>query len=330
MIQPVHVRASAVSLRAPGCFARESRYVDRVKKESRTTRAAFRERPSAALERSARNFDKLTPEEVAAIKRAAWVDAPPTAHLPRRIGARPAGPRTPVVAEGDSWFDFPLGTDILDCLHARHPYRIYRFSRRGDTLENMIYGSVPHEPPPIERVLHEIRVRQPAAFLFSGGGNDVAGPELGAFLNHAGSGLDVVRDDYAKDVLGRVFRRYYTDLFRKVNEAKPGIRIVTHGYGHPIPDGRGVNVFIIRLAGPWLKPALERKGIGMHQGRTILRGLMKLFNESLRSLEEEFRNLRFLDLTSEITDKDWRDELHLRNSAYARIADRFAAAITGP
>lgn len=297
--------------------------------KKRRRSSAVRSRPTAAAVKSARTLDDLKPEEVAAIKRAAWPDGPAGARLPRRLGARPAGARAAIVAEGDSWFDFPLGTDVLDCLYARHPFKIHRFSRRGDTLENMIYGSNPHEPPSIERVLNEVRLRQPVAFLFSGGGNDIAGPELGAFLNHAASGLDVVRDGYAREVIGSAFRKYFADLFRRVSETQPGIRIVAHGYGYPIPDGRGVNFLIFRVAGPWLLPALERKGIEPEDGREILRALIDLFNETLESLRDEFPNFRYVDLRGQIVAADWRDELHVRNSAFALIADRFAEAITG-
>ncbi len=49
-----------------------------------------------------------------------------------------------VVAEGDSWFDYLPGKDVLDNLRGTHGYKIYKFADGGDTLENMVYGTENH------------------------------------------------------------------------------------------------------------------------------------------------------------------------------------------
>lgn len=48
---------------------------------------------------------------------------------------------TKIVAEGDSWFDYLPGTDLVDCLRYHHGYYIKNYAKAGDTLENMIYGT---------------------------------------------------------------------------------------------------------------------------------------------------------------------------------------------
>lgn len=88
--------------------------------------------------------------------------------------------RVQLVAEGDSWFDYLPGRDLIDCLRVRHGYRIDNFAKAGDTLENMIYGSgitrrFERVEPTITPVLWRIQSVKPKAFLFSGGGNDIAG-----------------------------------------------------------------------------------------------------------------------------------------------------------
>lgn len=49
---------------------------------------------------------------------------------------------TKIVAEGDSWFDYFPGTDLIDCLRKHHGYYLEKnYAKAGDTLENMIYGT---------------------------------------------------------------------------------------------------------------------------------------------------------------------------------------------
>lgn len=82
-----------------------------------------------------------------------------------------------IIAEGDSWFDYMPGTDLMDCLKNLFDYDIDNYATAGDTLENMIFGTRINKnfqrvTPQIETVLLRIQQVQPKVFLFSGGGND--------------------------------------------------------------------------------------------------------------------------------------------------------------
>src|SRR6218665_3496247 len=64
-------------------------------------------------------------------------------------------PNAKIVAEGDSWFDYPLVRDIIDHLR-RMGYGVEKHSKHGDTLENMVYGTIidgpdtrPKNPGPV-------------------------------------------------------------------------------------------------------------------------------------------------------------------------------------
>src|SRR5262245_26532291 len=95
----------------------------------------------------------LSYEEVQNIKAALWsipqTAAPPaarTAMLPKSVRAAAlttlaAAPPATLVAEGDSWFDYLPGLDILDQLKLRHGYDIVKLSAAGDTLENIAFGT---------------------------------------------------------------------------------------------------------------------------------------------------------------------------------------------
>lgn len=270
--------------------------------------------------------DKWSKEEVAEFKRRRRARrAAPAAAL-----AMPA-PR--LVAEGDSWFDYPPGTDLIDCLENDRGYDIENFALAGDTLENMIFGTGIDDdftriPPTIDSVLACISNVQPKAFLFSGGGNDVAGDEFESFLNHAGSGLPALRRDFLNEVMG-VFESYYTSLVNRVAAASPGTYIVTHGYGHTKATGKGVGFFIFRFGGPWMKPALTKKGIfNQPQQDAIVRDLIDAFNTMLGRLANRHPKFKYVDLRPLLDpDNDWANELHLRNSAYARAAEQIHQTI---
>ena len=79
-----------------------------------------------------------------------------------------------IVAEGDSWFDYPLKKDVIDYLIKRG-YAIKKFSKAGDTLENMIYGSdykkkgnlITHSgPKSLQKTLQAIRQCKPKFCAF--------------------------------------------------------------------------------------------------------------------------------------------------------------------
>lgn len=237
-----------------------------------------------------------------------------------------------LVAEGDSWFSFPPGLDILDQLANSHDYAISRCAEAGDTLENMVYGTeyrsgFQRREPQLEEVLRRIDRLKPAALLFSGGGNDIAGPEFAAFLNHADSGLPDFRSDIASVMIDTVFENAYRTLINRVARVNPNLHIFAHGYAEPIPDGRGVDILFFTFAGPWLLPALTRKNIPRLRGQAILRDLIGRFNAMLARLAAQHPKFHHVDLRAEIGPNDWRDELHVSNAAWARCAKKFHEAM---
>ncbi len=236
----------------------------------------------------------------------------------------------PLIAEGDSWFDYLPGIDLIDHLRYRGYAFDVNYSRAGDTLENMIYGAefdndYNRLPPQLDAVLARIKQVRPRAFLFSGGGNDVAGEEFAQYFNHALSGLDSFRRSFAEFQIGVVFKRYLDDLCARVREASPSTFIVMHGYGYTPPTGRAViNAGRFRFIGPWLRPVLTAKGImNPQEQRRIVFDVIDLYNEMLEAVRDDNKdNFRYVDLRKVITpDEDWVNELHLTNAAFYQAAD---------
>lgn len=238
-----------------------------------------------------------------------------------------------VVAQGDSWFDYPPGIDIIKWLKLTSGYSIKNFATAGDTLENMVYGSLinqaswTHKPPEMDAVIDEIKSSKPAFFLFSGG-NDIVGRRLDGFLNHASSNpTSLLRNEVLDYSIDRVFKGAYETMIQRVQQANPKIHILFHGYGRGIPTGKAViNVGPLRLIGPWLRPALTRKNIlDPAVQRTVIATIADRFNEMLKGLASGKPNLHFIDLRTEIKDGDWVNENHLNALAYRRVAALFEA-----
>jgi len=239
-----------------------------------------------------------------------------------------AGGPGPLVAEGDSWFDYPvpLAVDILECLRGFHGFQIEKHAKYGDTLENMIFGIG------VTTLMQAVRETRPKALLFSGGGNDVAGDEFGGYLNHKLSGLPLIRPDVASYLIDTVFENYFRHLIQAVATASPSTTIVTHGYGHTRPTGKGViNLPGISFIGPWLLPALSAKKISDSAEQiSCVSTLIDRYNAMLARLASQFPKFRYVDLRPLINpDTDWANELHLKNSAYVRVANKIAEVVNG-
>ncbi|MGF1468144.1 MAG: hypothetical protein ACFCGT_18650 [Sandaracinaceae bacterium] len=271
-----------------------------------------------------------SPAEIDRIKAELWTEVEDGAET-RALDARDA--RAELVAEGDSWFSYPLGFEVLDHLQDLGRYRVRRFAEAGDTLENLTYGTEvrggwQRRPPQLDRVLEAIAKTRPRAFLFSGGGNDIAGEELSAFLNHAGSRLAPLRRSYAEYAIGTSFRRAYEHLFERVWSVAPSLPIISHGYAYAIPDGRGYRRLAIRWSGPWLRPHLVAKGHeSVREGRRIIRDLIDLFNEMLQDLSAQHAHFHHVDVRTVVADGDWENELHLDGRGFGKVAEAFDRVI---
>jgi hypothetical protein len=268
-----------------------------------------------------------SPEEVQRLKYEIWNDILPSGATNLESLESAA---SVIVAEGDSWFDYPPGLDILDNLKRRHNYNIYKVAEAGDSLENMSFGTKTNRnfsrrTPPLEETLRAITKYRPKVFLLSAGGNDIAGAELESYLNHGDSGLQPLRRDFAKYIFSTVARKAYENILNSVWKLDTNIHIISHGYGYAIPDGRAVfNLLGFNFGGPWLRPSFARKNI---TNTTIAEGIIAeltdLFNAMLKELDDKHPNFHYLDLRTAIKRDDWRNELHLYDEDFARVADIF-------
>ncbi|WP_367870835.1 SGNH/GDSL hydrolase family protein [Luteolibacter sp. Populi] len=245
-----------------------------------------------------------------------------------------------VVAEGDSWFDYKPaflggGKDLLGHLQSSGRINVFRVSKAGDTMENMIYGTAtsgkgtgmqPDLPPQLDQTLKAIRDKNADAFFFSGGGNDLAGVELASYLNHQVWGSPTIRRETLDFIFGTYFAKALKDLINTVREVKPGIPIFIHGYDYAVPDGRDVSFLGFNFSGPWLKPALvQKRRTDPAEGREIMVKVLDTFNAVLKKVAAAHPDVHYIDLRKTLRNganykDDWANELHPTSSGFQQLA----------
>jgi lysophospholipase L1-like esterase len=244
-----------------------------------------------------------------------------------------------LLAEGDSWFDYPLN-DVLKSLEDEHGFDVESLAHAGDSLENMAYadGQLDNLSRRLERMLRDGRV--PKAILLSGGGNDVAGPEFGMLLNHAGSKLPPLNDQVVAGVVDQRMRLALVTMIEAISQiciqwlTRP-LPILLHGYDYPVPDGRGVFGGWGPLPGPWLAPGFGEKGYAPGAARTAIAAqLIDRLNQMLAGVAAlpDFGHVGWIDLRGTLSNgkdykKSWDNELHPTSAGFDRVALHFAAAI---
>ena len=229
--------------------------------------------------------------------------------------------RIRVVAEGDSWFQYPiLLKDTLDHLYKR--YAIRSFAEAGDTLENYLKK---------REYVKAIGTEGARFFLVSGGGNDVVGDEFPGFLKKKTEVdpsepsperyLNKVAFTQQLDRLEAWYDQMFTELLTKY----PDVKILVHSYDYVIPVDPRVTPKKSSWSGKYMvdpeiaiEPQSEREA--------FLRLILDLFAARLKKLENDPRFLGkvFYVNTFGVVPRDmWYDEIHPTNEGYELVAARF-------
>ncbi len=252
-----------------------------------------------------------------------------------------------LVADGDSWFDYP-GTHVLDALRRSYDYQVESVAHRGDRLEELAYNV--DQVASFTLTLNKLKrsSKQPRAILVSAGGNDIAGEALLALLNHRMAGeKQPLNENVVTGLLDEQARSSMIFLLGRMTAASQQefggapIPILIHGYSTPVPDGRGYKWLGIQFKGPWLEPWFVLKGYqddgsdgnALRQRRDIMGDLIRRFNRILAGLPtvpglEHVRYVNVAETLSAETQgaayrKDWNDELHPTRSGFESVAAEF-------
>ncbi|MAU82913.1 MULTISPECIES: hypothetical protein [Gordonia] len=263
-------------------------------------------------------------------------------------------PKGTLIAEGDSWFDYP-GADVVRCLREMN-WDVRSVARFGHDVEAMAFEAWQLEGlrRECERLARssglgidgpgDSDVRPgPTAFLISGGGNDIAGPEFAMLLEHARSpGGARAATEVMDHVLGVRIRNAVLSLTGSIQEfsqryfRRDDIPIFIHGYGNARPTGRAFKGIGL-LPGPWLAPAFERKGLDRDRDieamTLIVSQVIGHYNAVLAQLARSVPVLHYVDVRPVLANSaddyrsDWQDEMHPSAAAFSRIAELLDSSI---
>ena len=221
-----------------------------------------------------------------------------------------------IVSEGDSWFQHPIETDIIDALSCLTcGYKIRSLGAAGDQLSEMLQ----HLEFP-----EAIKKEDPEAFLFSGGGNDIVDEGLSRILRDSKNittASECIKEKELREEIDQL-AEFYRSIYSKAQEAKDGIPMIVHGYAHPRPGKRYLGVL------QWgLTDMLKEKNVRRTLWRRVASLVLDGFNRMLERLEEELPHLHYVDLRPLISRSDFIDELHLKSRAAGRAAEEFDEVI---
>ena len=114
------------------------------------------------------------------------------------------------------------------------------------------------------------------------------------------------------------------------------VPVLVHGYGYPVPDGRGFLSGFGPLPGPWLEPGFREKGYNdLAERIAIAAQLIDAFNDMIIQVVAlpEFAHVRYVDLRPELSNdpsdyrKWWGNELHPTARGFDAVTARFAAIL---
>jgi hypothetical protein len=285
-------------------------------------RRRFAKQREVELTRRLREYEAAlrVPKRVAAKRGRAGAAGPKRALAPAK---KP--PPLQILAEGDSWFDYPALPDggIISRLADRLGVPILNLAKAGDEVRFML-GVEERK----ELRKHLVKGGPAGApwdvLLFSGGGNDIVDNPMALCVREyekskpPGQLLHQPRFDAALALV----RAGYEDLIALRDEHSPTTQLLFHAYDFALPDGRGVCFF-----GPWLKPTFKLRGFPAFDPSSaaalVVREMLQQFAAMLQSLVRP--GVTFLNgqQTLPNTTKSWHNELHPSSAGFDAFARLF-------
>lgn len=261
--------------------------------------------------------------------------------------------RTRILAQGDSWFAFPLPVigaprNLVEAIATRKPTVAIDLAIVGDTAENMaqgdrfaqfhaiLAGGGGEDPIPV------------AAILLSAGGNDLI-DRIADLVGTVTRGLKrAAREEAHRRVLHEVTSGAATPIYEDViahlrtllaaREGGPSARapVILHGYAHVTPRDAPALRFPIKV-GPWIWKRLAPLGYTQPEQQEIAARVIDEFNRRLAGLRDEANGVHVLDFRAlqapggplPVADPAWleptaywHDEIHLNADGWSCVASR--------
>jgi hypothetical protein len=252
-----------------------------------------------------------------------------TDRLRKRRGAQAASggpPPVAILAEGDSWFEYPLSSgsiiDHLQNLVGDHAV-IGNLATHGHEVRQILGLEQRRE------IIKRLRAAtKPDALLFSGGGNDLVGDQFCLWLNPMSPGATpagLIIQERLAGILA-VVEGGLRELIRLRDQFSPATKLFFHGYDFAQPSDQGVC-----RTGPWLKPSLDFQGIVDRDLQyEVTKLLLERLDARLRAIETEFGKANVFYVKTQGTlkrDTGWANEIHPNPDGFEKLAVKFRDAL---
>jgi hypothetical protein len=233
------------------------------------------------------------------------------------------GPR--IVAEGDSWFEYPFSEDIVMALSDK--YAIFSLAKAGDAWDDVILQNE------LQKTIDTVK---PHIVMLSMGGNEIMG-EIERFVFEFQ--LSRPEDKYIIEAdFKQVLDRHEQQLDLHADAIlKKDAHLIVHGYDYPDPrdpqeESEGAQ---------WLGPPLKHlRGIDNRPlWRKIVNTMVNQLNARIQKVanKEAFRDrMHYVDLRKTVGTDDtsfgpdrslWNDEIHPTTEGFQKLAAKIGRKI---
>jgi lysophospholipase L1-like esterase len=224
-----------------------------------------------------------------------------------------------ILVEGDSWFAYPLKTNVpQELFNIDKNYNFYRSDTSGHEMVQMISG-------PQKARLRDFLKKHGKSLdfiLFSGGGNDILGVGLEELIAEKDDTNTTFNTIALKNRLF-LLEYCYKELIILRDLYAPGVPIVTHTYDYPFISGHPIKIGPVKI-GPWILPTLElKKWIVDNARKVFIFTLVNSFVDILKKLSNENKDFHFIDLRNTLETEDlWNDEIHPTEDGFKLISQK--------
>lgn len=229
--------------------------------------------------------------------------------------------KTQILAEGDSWFAIPTAKNIIKQINKIGKFNILNLASSGDEAIGMMTWK--QKKKIHQFLLDEDKEYNFKVLLFSGGGNDIVGPEMWHLFKDYKTGMtakECFNDDMISIKLTQI-ECVYRELINIRDNLKPELPIITHCYDKAIPSGKPARIGPIRVAGPWMKPSLTERKIPKKLHQEIVDHLLGELRNRLVNLQDKYNDFYVVDSFGVISANQWGDELHPKSSGFKKIVN---------
>jgi hypothetical protein len=230
-----------------------------------------------------------------------------------------------ILTEGDSWFSYPLNSNIADYVEMMSDFSFLRLEHNGDEAREIL-GTGSEQ---LKKLKYYFKNYPVDALLLSAGGNDLVSGALPKVLNKKTNGnpwQSAVKLAMLTTVLDDIVAAY-SRLLDARDALRPKCVVVAHSYCYFQPTGRkATGPFGLLKAGPWMRPVLLAKGIDPDtEGREVARYLVDELHARLKAVAAARPRFQLVDMRAAlpVDNVHWADEIHPSGTGFRRLAEDY-------